>query len=72
MAKGAHAAMYFVLLAMPVTGIAAYYLGFDSAGDVHADVLKVTLWVLIAAHVLGALAQQFYWKTNVLRRMTVG
>jgi cytochrome b561 len=39
---------------------------------VHADILKVVLWALIAGHVLGALTHQFYWKTNVLRRMTAG
>ncbi|WP_460927274.1 cytochrome b [Shinella zoogloeoides] len=70
-AKGAEGILYFLLFAMPVTGIAAYYLGFDGAGDLHADVFKVILWALLALHVLGALAHQFYWKTNVLRRMTV-
>lgn len=71
-AKVAHAALYFLLVALPVTGMAAFYLGYDGAGEVHAEVLKVILWVLIAAHVFGALVHQFYWKTNVLRRMTVG
>jgi cytochrome b561 len=71
-AKIAHALLYFLLLALPLTGIAAYYLGYSGAGDVHADILKVILWVLIAGHVVGALVHQFYWKTNVLRRMTVG
>ncbi|MGO7020469.1 cytochrome b [Rhizobium leguminosarum] len=71
-AKAAHAALYFLLVALPVTGMAAFYLGYDGAGDLHAEVLKVILWVLIVAHVLGALVHQFYWKTNVLRRMTVG
>lgn len=71
-AKIAHVLLYGLLIAMPVTGMAAYYLGYDGAGDVHADILKVVLWVLIAGHVLGALTHQFYWKTNVLRRMTVG
>ncbi|TCL90750.1 cytochrome b561 [Rhizobium sp. PP-WC-2G-219] len=71
-AKIAHILLYGLLIAMPVTGMAAYYLGYDGAGDVHADILKVVLWVLIAGHVLGALTHQFYWKTNVLRRMTVG
>lgn len=71
-AKIAHILLYGLLIAMPVTGMAAYYLGYDGAGDVHADILKVVFWVLIAGHVLGALTHQFYWKTNVLRRMTVG
>jgi cytochrome b561 len=57
---------------MPLTGIAAYYFGMDAVGSLHADVLKVVLWVFVAAHVAGALVHQFYWKTNVLKRMTVG
>ena len=71
-AKFAHAFLYLLLIAMPLSGAAAYYFGVDAAGDLHADVLKVALWLLIGGHVLGALAHQFYWKTNVLRRMTVG
>ncbi|WP_217609163.1 cytochrome b, partial [Bacillus sp. GbtcB10] len=67
-AKLAHAALYILLIAMPFTGIGAYYFGNGQAGGVHADVLKVLLWIVIVAHVLGALAHQFYWKTNVLRR----
>ncbi|MCV3761270.1 cytochrome b [Rhizobium sp. TRM96650] len=32
--------LYLLLLAMPVTGAAAYYLGYEGAGDFHADVSK--------------------------------
>jgi cytochrome b561 len=71
-AKLAHAALYFLLLVMPITGMAAYYLGYNVAGDIHADVLKVILWIVIVGHILGALFHQFYWKTDVLRRMTIG
>ncbi len=71
-AKGAHATLYLLLFALPISGMAAFYLGYDRMGEIHAEVLKVILWIVIAAHVLGALVHQFYWKTNVLRRMTVG
>ncbi|EJZ21052.1 cytochrome b [Rhizobium sp. Pop5] len=71
-AKLAHAGLYILIFAMPLTGVAAYYFGIHSAGSVHADVLKVILWALIAAHVAGALLHHFYWKSNVLRRMTLG
>ncbi|HWT60501.1 MAG TPA: cytochrome b [Rhizobium sp.] len=71
-AKLAHAGLYVLIFALPLTGIAAYYFGINSAGSLHADVLKIILWALIAAHVAGALVHQFYWKTNVLRRMTLG
>ena len=71
-AKLAHAGLYILIFAMPLTGIAAYYFGVNPAGSLHADILKIVLWALIAAHVAGALAHQFYWKSNVLRRMTLG
>jgi cytochrome b561 len=71
-AKVAHVVLYVLLLAMPVTGMASYYLGYDSVGGVHADILKVVVWAVLGAHVLGVLIHQFYWKTDVLRRMTVG
>lgn len=64
--------LYILLIAMPVTGAAAYYFGYEDAGDLHADILKAVLWAVVGLHVLGALAHQFYWKTNVLRRMTIG
>ncbi|MDM9645137.1 cytochrome b/b6 domain-containing protein [Rhizobium sp. S163] len=68
----AHALLYLLLLAMPLSGMAAYYLGVNAAGSLHAEILKVILWALISLHVLGALAHQFYWKSDRLRRMTVG
>jgi cytochrome b561 len=71
-ARIAHFALYFLLFAMPMSGMAAYYFGFESLGSLHADLLKVILWCLIGAHVAGALVHQFYWRTNVLRRMTIG
>ena len=71
-AKLAHAGLYILLFAMPLSGVAAYYFGINPAGFVHADVLKVILWGLIAVHIAGALVHQFYWKSDVLRRMTLG
>lgn len=71
-AHAAHGLLYVLLLAMPLSGIAAYYFSIGSAGDLHADVLKVVLWLLLGAHVAGVLVHQFYWKTNVLARMTKG
>lgn len=67
-----HVALYVLLIAMPATGATAYYLGYSAAGNIHADFLKVALWALVGAHVLGALVHQFYWKTDALRRMTIG
>jgi cytochrome b561 len=71
-AKATHGILYLLMLAMPATGIAAYYFDVGTAGDIHADVLKVVLWVLVGLHVAGALVQKFYFKTDVLDRMTKG
>lgn len=71
-ARLAHASLYLLLLALPASGIAVYYLGVEALGALHADVLKLILWIVIVAHVFGALVHQFYWKTDVLRRMTMG
>jgi cytochrome b561 len=70
--KIAHWAFYALFIVMPVTGIAKYYFGNDTLGELHGGPLKILLWVLIVAHVLGVLVHQFYWKTNVLARMTRG
>lgn len=72
LAKLAHVLLYALIFLMPVTGIAAYYFGAETLGTLHADVLKVVLWVVICAHAAGALVQHFYFRTNVLRRMTIG
>jgi cytochrome b561 len=71
-AKAAHVVLYALLLGMPITGMASYYFGYESVGAIHADVLKVVLWAVLGAHVLGVFVHQFYWKTDVLRRMTIG
>ncbi|TRL33015.1 cytochrome b [Rhizobium straminoryzae] len=71
-AKVTHGLLYLLLILMPLSGIGAYYFGNGTAGDVHADILKVVLWALLVAHIAGALVHQFYWKTDVLARMTHG
>lgn len=71
-AKIAHWAFYALFVLMPVTGIAKYYFGNATLGELHGGPLKLLLWVLIVVHILGALVHQFYWKTNVLARMTRG
>jgi len=68
----AHWALYGLMIAMPLTGIAAYYFGYEVVGGIHADILKVVLWIIIVGHIAGALAHHFYWKTDVLKRMTIG
>ena len=71
-AKATHVLLYLMFFIMPLSGIARYYFGVDTAGELHAEVFKVILWALIAVHIAGALAQRFYFKTDSLKRMTSG
>ncbi|HVK91150.1 MAG TPA: cytochrome b [Mycoplana sp.] len=71
-AKIAHATFYLLFFAMPLSGIAAYYFGIRSAASLHADPMKLLMWVLIVGHVAAVLVHQFYWKTALVQRMTRG
>lgn len=68
----AHGALYLLLLAMPAAGIAKFYFGVGIAGFIHGGPMKLALWILVVLHVAGALAHKFYWKTDVMERMTSG
>jgi len=63
-----HWALYALLILLPVTGLAAWYGGFGTAGEVH-EAMKLPLFALFWLHVLGALFQQFVLKTGILSRM---
>ena len=67
-----HGALYLLLLAMPAAGIAKFYFGVGVAGFIHGGPMKLALWILIVLHVAGALVHKFYWKTDVMERMTSG
>jgi cytochrome b561 len=68
-AKASHWLFYILLFALPITGTLAYFGGYDQMGDLHGEVLKTALWVVIAAHAAAALWHHFYKRDNVLRRM---
>lgn len=64
-----HWALYALMLAMPITGLLAWYGGFTSLGGLHGDILKLLLIVMIALHLVAALWHQFALKDNLLNRM---
>lgn len=65
----AHWLFYALLVAMPLSGLAAVYVT-PEAGDVH-QLGKPAFIILIAVHALGALYHQFWLKDGTLRRMIV-
>ena len=69
LAKAAHLAFYILLVAMPVTGLMAYYGGLPT-GDLH-ELGKPLFIVLIALHVAATLWHQFVRRDGTLRRMLV-
>ncbi len=71
-ARITHVLLYVLLFAMPLSGMTAYYLGIDTAAFVHGGPIKSLLWIFLVLHILGALVQHFYFRSDVLRRMTIG
>lgn len=64
-----HYALYALMIALPVSGLMAFFGGFEDLAELHAEVLKTLLWVLIALHVLAALFHHFVLKDGLLNRM---
>ena len=67
-AAGTHLLFYVLLLAMPLSGAAAWFLGAEPAALAHS-VARFVLIPLLVLHVLAAIAQHFWFRTDVLRRM---
>ena len=67
-----HGLLYLLLFLVPLSGIMAYYFGAGIAGEAHAEILTTLLWALLVLHIAAALVHKFYWKTDVMDRMTKG
>jgi cytochrome b561 len=67
-AHAVHGVLYLVILAMPVSGGAAWFGGVELAGTIH-HLAKPVIVIAVALHVAGALVQHFVKKTDVLTRM---
>ncbi len=68
LARITHVALYAALLAMPIAGLVSWLTGNEWLGDMHSNASKLLIG-LIALHVVGAMANHFWFKTDVLRRM---
>lgn len=64
----AHVALYGFLLAMPATGAIAWFTGLELSAELH-ELGRLILIPLIGAHVLGALAEHFVFRTDSLIRI---
>lgn len=66
--KWGHWALYFLLFALPLTGLRGWFWMSYDVADIHAVATNVLL-ALAGLHVAAALVHQFWWKTNLLARM---
>lgn len=67
-AEAIHGLIYLLLILLPVTGAAAWFVGVRTAANVHVFLQNVLL-LAIAFHVSGALFQHFARRSQVLMRM---
>lgn len=63
-----HWLLYALMIAMPVSGLATWFGGSETADFVHTT-LKFPLFIIVLLHFAGALFQQFYLRTGLLTRM---
>ena len=64
-----HWALYALMLALPVTGLLAWFGGIATLAELHAEILKSLLWVTIVLHVAAAIWHHFILKDGLLDRM---
>ena len=67
LAEWGHRVIYLLMLAVPLGGIATWYLGLD-LGDLHGLAANVLL-IIALAHAGVALFHQYVLKDGLLRRM---
>lgn len=69
-ATATHAAFYLLMLGMPISGAAAWFLGVGAAAWAHGMAATLLL-ALIGLHLAGVLAQYFVFRSDVPARMTI-
>jgi cytochrome b561 len=67
-ADAIHWGIYGLLIALPLTGATAWFLGVEPAAEIH-ELLKDILLYAVVLHIGGALFQHFFRRSDVLMRM---
>jgi cytochrome b561 len=66
-----HAALYGLLLAMPLTGLLAWFGHSDLAAELH-ELGKTLLILLLVAHIVGGFFEEFVLVNPSIQRITGG
>lgn len=67
-ARLTHVGLYALLLLIPASGLMAWFVGVDAAGEVHELLFNLGI-ALVMLHVAGALYHQFVLKDGLMDRM---
>ncbi len=67
-ARCVYLAFYVLLFAVPISGFTAWWLGIPAPAQLHGLIADLLIG-LILVHAGAALAHQFWFRTDVLRRM---
>lgn len=67
-AKIGHFALYALLLAAPLSGLAKWWFRIEVLGEIH-ETIVTAFWILIALHVLAVIKHRIMDKTDLLARM---
>ena len=67
----AHMAFYVLLLGLPVSGALAWLAGIEQPANAH-ELAASAMLALIAVHVVGAVMQKVWLKSDVMARMSPG
>ncbi len=63
-----HWTLYALMVVLPITGLATWFGGSETADFIHTS-LKLPLLGLVALHFAAALFQQFILRTDLINRM---
>jgi cytochrome b561 len=69
LARSTHLAFYGLLIAMPVSGFLAWFIGLTVPAQAHSIAAKLLL-ALIVLHVAAALVHWLWFKSGVMARMS--
>jgi cytochrome b561 len=67
-AKATHHTLYLLLVLVPLSGAAAWFLGAEAASRGHG-IMRTLLFIVACLHVVGALLQLVVFRSNVFMRM---
>lgn len=68
-ASAVHWVLYAMMVAVPVLGASAWFLGIDEAADLHVLVMNAMM-LLILAHTAVAIFHHFVLRDGLLKRMS--